>query len=125
MRNTLLMLSLFTAANGCAHAASQPELGPDPAVTDGDKYHVLLENEQVRVLRYHDEPGDKTHLHHHPHFVIYALAPFRRQLTLGDGKTMVREFLEGDVAWMPEQSHVGENIGDVPTEALLIEVKAP
>jgi hypothetical protein len=26
----------------------------DPVVTDGDKYSVVLENERVRVLRYHD-----------------------------------------------------------------------
>jgi quercetin dioxygenase-like cupin family protein len=113
-----LSLALLAAA-ATPGAAAQP----DPAVTDGDKYHVLLENEHVRVLRYHDEPGQKTHLHHHPNFVMYALAPFRRQLTLPDGSKRVREFRAGEVAWMPAQSHIGENIGDVPTEGLLIEIK--
>ena len=32
----------------------------DAVVTDGDKYSVVLENERVRVLRYHDKPGDRT-----------------------------------------------------------------
>jgi hypothetical protein len=32
----------------------------DPVETDGDKYSVVLENERVRVLRYHDKPGDRT-----------------------------------------------------------------
>lgn len=113
-----LILSLLAGAT-TPGAGSQP----DPAVTDGDKYHVLLENEHVRVLRYHDEPGQKTHLHHHPNFVMYALAPFRRQLTMADGSKRVREFRAGEAAWMPAQSHIGENIGDVPTEGLLIEIK--
>jgi hypothetical protein len=38
----------------------------DPIVTDGDKYSVVLENERVRVLRYHDKPGDRTLQHAHP-----------------------------------------------------------
>ena len=44
----------------------------DPVVTDGDKYSVVLENERVRVLRYHDKPGDRTLQHAHPDYVLYA-----------------------------------------------------
>ncbi|HET6146921.1 MAG TPA: cytoplasmic protein [Polyangia bacterium] len=120
-----LSIVLLAAATSYAGSASSLPHAPDPAVTDGDKYHVLLENQQVRVLRYHDEPGAKTRLHHHPAFVIYALAPFRRQLTFPDGTTRIREFKAGEVAWMPEQSHVGENVGSTPTDALLVEVKGP
>jgi len=118
-----LGILLLAAATGFAASASGRPLDPDPTATDGDKYHVLLENEQVRVLRYRDEPGAKTRLHHHPAFVIYALAPFRRQLTFPDGTKRMREFKAGEVAWMPAQSHVGENVGSTPTDALLVEVK--
>jgi quercetin dioxygenase-like cupin family protein len=115
-----LGLALLATTVAAAPPAAVP---PDPAVTDGDKYHVVLENEHVRVLRYHDEPGQKTHLHHHPNFVMVALAFFRRRLTLPDGSRRVREFRAGEAAWMPAQSHIGENIGDGPTEGLLIELK--
>ena len=98
-----------------------PEL--DPTRTDGDKYHSLLENERVRVLRYHDEPGDKTQLHQHPEFVMYALSTFRRRLVAPDGSQRVRQFSAGDVAFMPAQSHAGENVGTTPTDVLLIELK--
>ena len=54
---------------------------------------------------------------------MYALAPFRRQLASGGEAPRVREFKAGDVAWMPAQSHVGENIGTTPTDVLLIELK--
>jgi len=97
---------------------------PDPTESDPDKYRVILENARVRVLRYHDEPGQKTHQHHHPHdFIMYALAPFSRTLTFGDGRTQKRTFAAGDIAWVPAQTHVGENIGNVATDGLIIEVK--
>jgi quercetin dioxygenase-like cupin family protein len=102
----------------------QPDLMvADPAVTDGDKYQVVLENARVRVLRYHDQPGARTHRHRHPAFVMVPLAPFRRRLTFADGTTRERAFKAGEVVWMPAQTHVGENIGDAPTDVVLIELK--
>ena len=108
------------------HAATSKGVGvPDPIASDGDKYRVVLENEQVRVLRYHDEPGQKTHQHHHPNpFVMYALAPFQRELIFSDGHHVKRNFRADEAAWMQEQTHIGNNVGDVPTDVLLIEVKA-
>jgi hypothetical protein len=96
----------------------------DPLKTDGDKYTVVLENDRVRVLRYHDKPGDTTHLHHHDDMVMYPLAPFRRRLTFADGTTREREFKSGEALWVPEQMHMGENIGTTDTEVLLVELKA-
>lgn len=97
----------------------------DPVHSDGDKYKVLLENAQVRVLSYTDQPGERTHLHQHPAFVVYALAPFKRRLTLADGRVMVREFKAGDVMYSAGEQHVGENIGTTPTQVLMVELKAP
>ncbi|MEO6572722.1 MAG: cytoplasmic protein [Polyangiaceae bacterium] len=98
--------------------------GDDPTVSDPDKYKAVMENAQVRILRYHDEPGAKTHAHHHPDSVLYALSAFRRRLTFPDGTTKEREFKPGDVMWVPAQTHVGENTGTTETEVLLVEVKA-
>jgi hypothetical protein len=95
----------------------------DAVQTDGDKYKVLLENDCVRVLDYHDSPGDKTHQHRHPPFVLYALSSFKRTLTLPEGKVLKREFKEGDVMWSAEQTHVGENIGQTPTHVVIVELK--
>lgn len=93
----------------------------DPAKTDPDKYKVVLENDRVRVLRYHDKPGDKTTAHHHPDSVLYALSTFRRRLTFPDGKTKEIALTAGDVMWLPAQGHIGENIGTTETEVLLVE----
>lgn len=105
-----------------ASAAAAP--ADDPTVTDGDKYKAVMENDRVRVLRYHDAPGEKTHRHHHPESVLYALSSFKRRLAFPDGTVKEREFKPGDVMWLPAQTHTGENIGSTDTEVLLVEVKA-
>ncbi len=106
-------------------AANATASAEDPTTTDGDKYKAVLENEHVRVLRYHDEPGQKTHPHHHPDSVLYALSSFKRRLAFPDGTTKERQFAPGDVMWIPAQTHTGENIGTTPTDVLLVEMKAP
>jgi beta-alanine degradation protein BauB len=95
----------------------------DAAQTDRDKYKAILENECVRVLEYIDGPGDKTHQHRHPAFVLYALSSFKRSITLPDGKVLKREFKAGDVMWSEAQTHIGENIGDTPTRVIIVELK--
>jgi quercetin dioxygenase-like cupin family protein len=107
----------------CSIMVVSVAMAQDPIVTDGDKYKVLLENDKVRVLSYLDHPGDKTSMHHHPNFVLYAITPFKRTLTLGSGEIITREFKAGDVLWSPAQSHIGENIGSTDTNVAIVELK--
>jgi hypothetical protein len=125
LRTLSLVAGLFVMTVACVGAVSAQSADVDPVHTDGDKYRVLFENQLVRVLRYHDEPGASTHPHHHPCFVLYALAAFERELTFPDGSRRTRIFQPGDAAWNTAQSHAGHNIGHTPTEALLIELKGP
>lgn len=114
---------LFTALFLAAVVPTSPARADDPTATDGDKYRVLLENAQVRVLAYTDRPGERTHAHRHPPFVIYALAAFERRLELGDGRTVTRRFKGGDVMYSPGETHVGVNVGTTPTQVLIVEIK--
>lgn len=125
LRCLALVALLSCAVFACAWATASPAPELDPLNTDGDKYHLVFENQLVRVLRYHDEPGASTHPHHHPCFVLYALAAFERELSFSDGTKRVRQFHAGEAAWMPAQSHAGHNIGAKPTEALIFELKGP
>jgi hypothetical protein len=95
----------------------------DPVVKDGDKYSVVLENERVRVLRYHDKPGDRTLQHAHPDYVLYAESSFKRRLTFPDGRKQDVEVKAGSVIWMKGHIHIGENIGDTNTDVIIIELK--
>ncbi|WP_428669228.1 hypothetical protein [Reyranella sp.] len=97
----------------------------NPIETDGDKYRIILENDRVRVLEYSDLPGQKTQQHQHPAFVMYTLSPFKRTITLPDGKVLTREFKAGDVMWSEEQTHIGTNVGETPTHVIIFEIKAP
>jgi hypothetical protein len=116
MKTKLIFLAfLFLAVNAMAL---------DPVVTDGDQYKVLFENEKVRVLEHRDQPGEKTHQHYHPAFVLYALSPFERKITLTDGKVIMRKFKAGDVIYSEEQTHIGENVGQTPTHVIIVEMKS-
>jgi quercetin dioxygenase-like cupin family protein len=114
MRHALIAVTLCFAA---------PAVAQDAVLTDRDKYQAILENDCVRVLEYNDRPGDRTHQHRHPAFVLYALSGFKRTLSLPDGKVLRREFKPGDVMWSEEQTHIGENVGDTPTRVLIVELK--
>lgn len=94
----------------------------DPAVTNPEHYHVVFENERVRVLEYSDQPGDSTTPHEHPDSLMYTLSAFRRRLVSGDQQREVA-LDAGTVGWLPAQQHHGENIGDTPTHVLFVELK--
>lgn len=117
MKKVWALLALGVVSLSC--------VAQDPVETDGDKYRMLLENPCVRVLEYQDKPGERTHSHHHPAFVLYAVTPFERALHLPNGKTIRRQFKAGDVIWSPAQTHVGENVGNTPTHAIIVESKPP
>jgi hypothetical protein len=71
-----------------------------------------------------DLPGARTREHPHPAFIVYAAAPFKRRLTLGDGRVLTREFKAGDVIYSNGETHIGENVGETPTRVIMVEIKA-
>ncbi|GMG82763.1 hypothetical protein LNKW23_19760 [Paralimibaculum aggregatum] len=95
----------------------------DPVVAHPGNYSVLIENDRVRVIAHRDMPGDRTVEHDHPAFVLVALRAFERRITLPDGRVIMRKFAPGDVIYSGPQTHIGENIGTTPTEAVLIELR--
>lgn len=97
----------------------------DPTHTDPDKYKVLFENDQVRVLDYRDTPGAKTKPHQHPNSVLLMLSDFSRRLTIGSDVVREVTVTAGQAVWNPAQVHVGENIGTTDTHVLFVELKSP
>ena len=94
----------------------------DPVVTNPNFYKVLFENDQVRVLEYTDQPGDRTTPHEHPDSVMVTLSSFRRRLYAGDVERDVDISAE-KASWLPAQQHAGHNIGDTPTHVIFVELK--
>ena len=95
----------------------------DGTVAAFDHHKVIFENERVRVLEYRDLPAEKTRQHRHPAFVLYALGPFSRTITLPDGTVLKRAFKAGDVLWSDAQTHIGANVGQTPTHVIMVELK--
>lgn len=101
-------------------------MADDPVVSNPDAYKVIFENDRVRVLEYHDEPGHRTTPHSHPDSFMYTLSSFRRRLHAGDqpgGASRDVELSAGHAGWLPAQVHAGENIGDTETHVIFVELK--
>ncbi|HEU0241063.1 MAG TPA: cytoplasmic protein [Micromonosporaceae bacterium] len=94
----------------------------DPVETNPDLYRIVFENDRVRVLSYHDRPGDRTLAHRHPDSVMVTLSAFRRRVS-HDNRSVDLELRAGEVRWLAAQEHLGENNGDTDTHAIFIELK--
>ena len=82
-----------------------------------------LENAQVRVLRIHYGPHEKSVMHSHPNLVVIPLADSRVRFTTPDGKVQERELKANVPAWEAAGIHNPENLGDKPIDAILVELK--
>lgn len=96
----------------------------DPIQTNPELYSVVFENERVRVLRYHDRPGDVTKPHSHPDSVMITMSSFDRRLMHGD-QTAEVSIPAGEARWLDAQEHAGANIGSTDTINFFIELKEP
>jgi hypothetical protein len=96
----------------------------DPVATNPELYSVAFENDRVRVLRYHDHPGDRTRAHMHPDSVMITTTAFDRRLRHGDHSVDVT-IPAGEVRWLDAQEHSGENIGTTDTLTFFVELKEP
>jgi hypothetical protein len=94
----------------------------DPVATNPELYSVVFENDRVRVLRYHDRPGDSTRPHHHPDSVMITLSAFDRRLRQGDRSVDV-SLPAGEVRWLDAQEHSGHNTGATDTVTVFVELK--
>src|ERR1051325_11445895 len=89
---------LFSFALGVLYAQDVMKVG-------ADTHSVLLENDNVRVLKVSIKPGGKVPMHSHPHNVGYYLSDAKVKITTPDGKTQERELKAGTRS---EERRVGE-----------------
>jgi beta-alanine degradation protein BauB len=119
MKLGLLTSSIFLGLVAGATASSPV---PDRVgAVPGTK--VLLENDCVRV-QYHDVAvGQTVPMHTHPHYVIYALKPFKARITLPDGSQHISEHQAGEAYWSEPITHSVENLGSSDIHNLIVELK--
>ena len=95
----------------------------DAAKLDSTHYKVEFENDHVRVLRISYGPGEKSVMHEHPNAVAVILSDGRWKMTDSEGKIEEIAAKAGQVLWTPAVKHLPENMGDEPTEVILVEMK--
>ena len=63
-------------------------LAQDPVKVDPQHYKVIFENDQVRVLRIHYGPHEKSVMHVHPDAVVVYETDAHMKMTTPDGKSI-------------------------------------
>lgn len=95
----------------------------DPTKVDADHYKVTFENEQVRILKITYGSKEKSVMHEHPNAIAVFLRDGQIKFNLPDGKTQEVSVKAGQSQWTPAGKHLPENVGAVPFEVVLIELK--
>ena len=98
--------------------------GQDPVKVDPKHYKVEFENAQVRVLRIHYGPREKSVMHEHPAGVPVFLTDQHVRFTYPDGKTEEFSLKAGETWGSSGGKHLPENLSAKPFELILIELKA-
>lgn len=116
---------LGTLMTSLAFAAwSQTASEQDPVKLEPERYKVLLENDQVRVIDYHLGKGEKEPLHTHATpAVVYWFTDAQLVNTLPDGKRKELSGKAGDAIWRGPATHTTENVGATEVRALVVECK--
>jgi quercetin dioxygenase-like cupin family protein len=112
----VLFLTFFALAAPVAFAQ-------DPVQVDGKHYKVMLENDQVRVLRIHYNPKEKSVMHEHPASVVVFLGNSKTKFTLPDGSATTDVGKSGQLRFTDAGKHLPENMGPTPVDAVLVELK--
>jgi len=95
----------------------------DPTKVDSKHYTIVSENDQVRILKVHYGPHEKSVMHSHPAAVAVFLTDAKGQFNFPDGKKQEFNTKQGDSLYTPAQTHQPENTSDTPFELILVELK--
>src|ERR1700674_5687916 len=107
-------LCLYLAPTLCAQ---------DAVKVDPKHYTVVTENDQVRVLKVHYGPHEKSVMHSHPATVAVFLTDATAKFTYPDGKTEIRNVKAGDAQYGASTVHLPENTGDAGMVVIVVELK--
>jgi quercetin dioxygenase-like cupin family protein len=95
----------------------------DAAKVDAKHYTVAFENDQVRVLKVHYGPGEKSTMHSHPNTVAVFITDAKGKFTFPDGKTQEFDVKAGEAMADTAKTHLPENTSDKAFDVVVIELK--
>lgn len=95
----------------------------DAVKVDPKHYSVVSENDQVRILKVHYGPHEKSVMHSHPNTVAVFLTDAKGTFTFPDGKKQDFVVKAGDSQYSAAGTHLPENTGDKDMEVIVTELK--
>jgi quercetin dioxygenase-like cupin family protein len=95
----------------------------DAAKVDPKHYTVVTENDQVRILKVHYGPREKSVMHSHPATVAVFLTDAKGQFIYPDGKKEGFSAKAGDSQYGAAATHLPENSGDNGMDLIVVELK--
>jgi beta-alanine degradation protein BauB len=104
-------------------AAAAAKTTLDPVKLDPKHYKVVIDNDQVRVLRAKYGPHEKSVMHEHPASVAVFMNDSHTKFTLPDGTAQDNNANAHDATWADAGKHLPENVSDKPSEVIVIELK--
>jgi quercetin dioxygenase-like cupin family protein len=95
----------------------------DAVKADPKHYSVISENDQVRILKVHYGPHEKSVMHSHPASVAVFLTDGKGQFTFPGGKVQEFSAQAGQAQYEPAVTHLPENTGDGGLDVIVTELK--
>ena len=119
MRIQLGLCSLVLVCLGVAPIVS----AQDAVKVDPKHYSVITENDQVRILKVHYGPHEKSVMHSHPATAAVFLTDGKGQFAFPDGKTQPFNVKAGDAEYEAAVTHLPENTSDSAMDVIVVELK--
>lgn len=109
---------------GKSHKNAKLIPAQDAVKTDPAHYTVISDNDQVRILKVHYGPHEKSPvMHSHPATAVVFLTDANGHFNLPDGKTQDFTAKAGGAQYNDATTHQPENTGDTDMEAVVVELK--
>ncbi|WP_394224771.1 cupin domain-containing protein [Pseudoalteromonas spongiae] len=120
MRKVLLACVIFALLFGNAFAA---DTNVKPAhIASPNQYELLLDNEEVTVLKMTLKPGEQDNWHKHNAETVYFEKGGKATITTSE-KDMTLEIPDGYVMWHDQWEHQVKNVGKTTITAIIVEKK--
>jgi quercetin dioxygenase-like cupin family protein len=120
-----MKLPILLCFLACA-AFSQPAHAQaiDPVPVSPDRYRVLVDNNDVRVVEYVLRPGERDEWHTRPAKVSYVVSGGTLRITRADGTSSVADERQATAQLMNTSGrHYATNVGKTPVRVVVTEVK--
>jgi len=92
-------------------------------IASPDIYQLLMENDEVMVLKMVLKPGQSDGWHKHNAETVYFEQGGKAKIKTSDTKSVELEIPQGYVMWHDNWEHQVSNIGDTVITAIIVERK--